>query len=72
MNTELSNKINKLPEDMIYVIINNNVYDITNFKHTGGNFIKNYNKQDVTTIFNNINHNKKHLEILEKYKVNIN
>jgi len=55
--------------DKIYIILEKHVYNITNFKHSGGDFIKIYNGKDITTIFYNVNHGKVHIKILEKYKI---
>ena len=47
-----------------FIIINNNVYDMSNFNHPGGSIIFTYAGKDATEIFHEM-HNKK---VLRKYK----
>tara|TARA_B110000208_G_C11721475_1_gene413000 strand:- start:311 stop:547 length:237 start_codon:yes stop_codon:yes gene_type:complete len=50
-----------------YIIIDNNVYDMSNFSHPGGPIILNYAGIDATKIFKEI-HNP---HIIKKFKKNI-
>tara|TARA_B100001094_G_scaffold198819_1_gene192910 strand:+ start:4750 stop:5841 length:1092 start_codon:yes stop_codon:yes gene_type:complete len=45
-------------------------YDLTNFKHPGGNIIKNFDMKDVTIVYKSI-HMKQHATSLLKYLKNI-
>ena len=60
---------NIFANDKIIVILYNNIYDLTNFNHTGGNFLKKYNGTDVSKIFKSVNHGDKHLKILQPYLI---
>lgn len=50
-----------------YIIIDNNVYDMSDFKHPGGPIIFNYAGKDATVIFKEM-HNPR---IIKKFKRNI-
>lgn len=50
-----------------YIIIDNNVYDMSNFSHPGGPIIFNYAGKDATKIFKEM-HNPR---IIKKFKKNI-
>ena len=50
-----------------FIIIDNNVYDMSNFSHPGGKIIFNYAGKDATKIFKEM-HNRR---IIKKFQKNI-
>jgi cytochrome b involved in lipid metabolism len=56
-----------------WTIINNNVYDLTQFikKHPGGDVIKYALGIDSTNIFNGVAHSNEAIYLLEKYKIGV-
>jgi len=64
--TELADIFEHNTKESCWLLIDNNVYDVTNFKHPGGKQILLQNAgQDATTQFEDIGHSKKAFEEME-------
>ena len=65
--TELADIFEHNTKESCWLLIDNNVYDVTNFKHPGGKQILLQNAgQDATTQFEDIGHSKKAFEEMEQ------